>query len=189
MAAFVLIRQQRRAGLGQPHIGAALVQAEPAVGDGALKAGFIFRRRALELIQEGAVDLLNVDAPVLHGLNATRDLDELAGGGFRVGVGRSAAYFMASIDTLSRLVDQSGTPISPSRELGSPPARRYIKGGLIETVSRTTSAIGPEPIVPVPDGASADSASVLAARESEHQPPRPTRRKRLRPRGSAVGWL
>lgn len=42
--------------------------------------------------------------------------------------------------------------------------------------------------MPVPDGASADSASVLAARESEHQPPRPTRRKRLRPR-LGRGWL
>ena len=38
----------------------------------------------------------------------------------------------------------------------------------------------------MPDGASADSASVLAARESEHQPPRPTRRKRLRCDGR--GW-
>jgi hypothetical protein len=64
--------------------------------------------------------------------------------------------------------------------LGALPARVYIKCGLIETVSRATTAIGPEPIAPVPDGASADSASVLAARESEHQPPRPTRRKRLR---------
>jgi hypothetical protein len=69
---------------------------------------------------------------------------------------------------------------SPSRELGPLPAPVYIKCGLIETVSRATTAIGPEPIVPVPDGASADSASVLAARESEHQPLRPTRRKRLR---------
>ncbi len=80
-----------------------------------------------------------------------------------------------------RPVGGSGpNPISPSRELGPLPARVYIKGRLIETVSRTTSAIGPEPIVPVPDGASADSASVLAARESERQPPRPTQRKRLR---------
>jgi len=36
--------------------------------------------------------------------------------------------------------------------------------------------------VPVPDGASADSASVLAA-----QPPRPTSRKRLRGGSGAVG--
>jgi hypothetical protein len=80
------------------------------------------------------------------------------------------------------------SPISPSRELGQLPVLVYIKGGLIEMVSRTTSAIGPEPTVPVPDGASADSATVLAARESEHQPPRPTRRKRLRRvgRGSLV---
>jgi len=41
--------------------------------------------------------------------------------------------------------------------------------------------------VPVPDGASADCASVLAARESEHRPPRPTSRKRLPGVSGAVG--
>ena len=81
----------------------------------------------------------------------------------------------------------TGSRLSPSRELGPLPAWVYIKGGLIETVSRATSAIGPESTVPVPDGASADSARVLAARESEHQPPRPTRRKRLRRELGAVG--
>jgi hypothetical protein len=81
----------------------------------------------------------------------------------------------------------TGSRLSPSRELGPLPARVYIKGGLIETVSRATSAIGHESTVPVPDGASADSASVLAARESDHQPPRPTRRKRLRRELGAVG--
>jgi hypothetical protein len=97
---------------------------------------------------------------------------------------------MVRFDTMSRLVwTNQGcafTSISPSRELGPPPARVYIKAGLIETVSRTTSATGPEPIVPVPDGVSADSASVLAARESERQPPRPTQRKRLRCESGAV---
>lgn len=44
---------------------------------------------------------------------------------------------------------------------------------MIETVARATSVIGSEPIVPVPDGASADSTTILAARESERQPPRP----------------
>jgi hypothetical protein len=90
---------------------------------------------------------------------------------------------------LSGRTDQAltGSRLSPSRELGPLAARVYIKGGLIETVSRATSAIGPESTVPVPDGASADSASVLAARESEHQPPRPTRRKRLRRELGAVG--
>lgn len=82
--------------------------------------------------------------------------------------------------TSDDIVHQAPNPISPSRELGPVPARVYINGGLIETVSRATSIIGPEPIVPVPDGASAESASVLAARESEHRPPRPTPRKRWR---------
>lgn len=70
--------------------------------------------------------------------------------------------------------------------MGPPSARVYIKAGLIETASRTTSAAGPKPIVPVPDGVSADSASVLAARESERQPPRPTQHKRLRCEEGAV---
>jgi len=43
--------------------------------------------------------------------------------------------------------------------------------------------------VPVHDGASADGACVLAARESEHQLPHPMRRKRLRPRAGAVAAL
>jgi hypothetical protein len=82
--------------------------------------------------------------------------------------------------------DGSGpVPISPSRELGPLPARVYTKGGLIVMVSRATSAIGPEPIVPVPDGASADSACVLAARESEHQPPRPHAAQALAPASRA----
>ena len=89
--------------------------------------------------------------------------------------------------TSDDIVHQAPNPISPSRELGPVPARVYINGGLIETVSRATSILGPEPIVPVPDGASADSASVLAARESERQPPRPTRRMRLRRELGAVG--
>ncbi len=90
-------------------------------------------------------------------------------------------------DGADDIVHQAPNPISPSRELGPVPARVYINGGLIETVSRATSIIGPEPIVPVPDGASADSAVVLAARESERQPPRPTPRKRLRRELGAVG--
>ncbi len=40
--------------------------------------------------------------------------------------------------------------------------------------------------MPVPGGASADSASVPAARESEHQPPRPHAGKRLRGASGAV---
>ena len=44
------------------------MQPEPAVGDGAIKAGLVFGRRALELIQERLVDLLDIDA--IMGSNA-----------------------------------------------------------------------------------------------------------------------
>jgi hypothetical protein len=40
---------------------------------------------ALSAIEEGRVDLLDVYAPVLHRLDAGGDLDQLAGGRFRVG--------------------------------------------------------------------------------------------------------
>src|ERR1700740_1734337 len=61
-------RKHRRTGFGELHVGPALMQPQPAVGDGALKAGLVFGRRALELVQEWAVDLLDIDAAVLHRL-------------------------------------------------------------------------------------------------------------------------
>ena len=61
-------RKHRRTSLGELHVGAALVQPKPAVGDGTLKAGLVFGRRALELIQERLVDLLDIDA--IMGSNA-----------------------------------------------------------------------------------------------------------------------
>ena len=48
-------RKQRRTRLGELHVGAALVQPEPAVGDGAIKPSLVFGRRALELKQEWPV--------------------------------------------------------------------------------------------------------------------------------------
>src|ERR1700751_2257880 len=61
-------RKHRCTSLGELHVGPALVQPEPAVGDGALKARLVFRRRALVLIQERPVDLLDIDATILHRL-------------------------------------------------------------------------------------------------------------------------
>jgi hypothetical protein len=61
------------------------VQPEPAVGDGTIKTGFVLRRRAFELILERAVDLLDVDAPVLHRLDSVGQLHQLARGGVRIG--------------------------------------------------------------------------------------------------------
>src|ERR1700757_3776294 len=45
-------RKHRRTSLGELHVGPALVQPEPALGEGALKTRLVFHRRALELIQE-----------------------------------------------------------------------------------------------------------------------------------------
>jgi len=44
------------------------MQSQPAVGDSAIKPSLVFRRRAPELVQEGAVDLLDIDAAVVHPL-------------------------------------------------------------------------------------------------------------------------
>ena len=46
--------------------------------------------------QESPVDLLDVDAAVLHGLDAIGDLKELAGGSFGIGV-RAAVMLMFSL--------------------------------------------------------------------------------------------
>ena len=57
----------------------------PAAFDRALHSGRILIGRALDLEQERAVYLLNVNAAVLNGLDAVGDLDQLAGGRLRVG--------------------------------------------------------------------------------------------------------
>ena len=62
------------------------MQPKPAVGDGTLKAGLVFGRRALELIQERLVDLLDIDA--IMGSNALSQHHQLARGG--VGIGEVA---------------------------------------------------------------------------------------------------
>jgi hypothetical protein len=75
------MREQRRTHVGELHVSAAPMQPEPALGDGALKTGLVFRRRALELIKERPVDLLDVDAAVLHRLEGVGPLQQLARGG------------------------------------------------------------------------------------------------------------
>jgi hypothetical protein len=70
--------------VGEFHVGAALVQPEPAPGNRQIEAGHVFGRRALVLIQERAVDPLDVDAAVLHSLGRVGDLQQLAGSSFRV---------------------------------------------------------------------------------------------------------
>src|SRR6201987_5811788 len=80
-------RKHRRTSLGEPDVGPALVQPEPAVGDGEIEAGLVFRRCALELIQERPIDLLDIDPAVLDWLERVGELDQLARGGLGVGEG------------------------------------------------------------------------------------------------------
>jgi len=54
--------------LSEPHIRPALVHPQPAALDRELEAGAVFGQGALELGQERPVDLLDVDAAVLHWL-------------------------------------------------------------------------------------------------------------------------
>jgi hypothetical protein len=57
--------EQRHARLGELHVGAALVQPEPALGEGVVKRGLVFRRRALELIEEWPVEASRRDRQFL----------------------------------------------------------------------------------------------------------------------------
>jgi hypothetical protein len=55
-------------------------------GNGQIEARFVLRRAASELVDERAVDLLDVDATVLHRLDLVGDLQKLLRGGFRIGI-------------------------------------------------------------------------------------------------------
>jgi hypothetical protein len=71
--------EQLRARLGELHVGPGLVLPQPALQDRIVEPGTILRWRAA-FAQERFVDLLDVDATVLDGLDGTGDLQEAAGG-------------------------------------------------------------------------------------------------------------
>ena len=73
-----------------------LVQPEPAAFDRVLDAGaeLLAAGFGRGRVEERRVDLLNVDAAVLHSLDADGEFDQLTGCGFRLGKGRSAVSFM-----------------------------------------------------------------------------------------------
>jgi hypothetical protein len=75
------------------HIGAAFVFPQPAPLDRARKGGAVLRRQAA-LGQKGRIDLLDMDAAVLDGLDRVGGLDQPACGGFRIGEGRGAINFV-----------------------------------------------------------------------------------------------
>jgi hypothetical protein len=69
------------------------VQPQPAERDGALDPGAeVFA--AATGSKEWRVDALDVDAAILRGLDAVRDLDQLARGEIRVGEGLRSPNFM-----------------------------------------------------------------------------------------------
>src|SRR3954451_16514617 len=69
----------------QPHIGAALMQLQPALLDSAPDAGTELRAACLERVEEGIIDFLDVDSAVLDWLYAGGELDQLAGCGLWIG--------------------------------------------------------------------------------------------------------
>jgi hypothetical protein len=71
------------------------VQLEPAVGDGAIKAGLVFRGCAFELIEERRVDLLDIDPAVLHWLEGLASSTSLRTAVSGLMNGQSAANFTA----------------------------------------------------------------------------------------------
>ena len=88
--------EQIGARLRELHIGSALVHQEPAALDRQLQASTIFGRRCALAKQERPVDLLDVDAAVLHRLDAVGDFKNLAGGLFGFGVGPVMLMFSLS---------------------------------------------------------------------------------------------
>ena len=59
------------------------MQLKPAPSDAKVKAGSVFRWRALQLEKKRPVDLLDVDAAVLYRLGCVRQLEQFAGGGLQ----------------------------------------------------------------------------------------------------------
>ena len=96
--------------LGELHIGAALVQHQPALGYRMLKAGFVFGRRPLQFEQKRPVDFLDVDPAVLDRLEGIGELQQLAGCGLGIGEGAggdefSCSLHVRSVDVLHRASD------------------------------------------------------------------------------------
>ena len=80
LAYFFLNQRAVGARLRDLHVCAVLVHPEPAAFNGQLDPGAVLRRRAALLVQERLVDLLDVNAAVLDGLNRLGDLKDFEGG-------------------------------------------------------------------------------------------------------------
>src|SRR5579862_4863736 len=76
---------------------------DPAALYRVLEPGEVLGRRALYLEEKRAVDLLDVDALILNGVDAAGDLDQLSGSGLRVRqrVSFNKLFHAARISSLS----------------------------------------------------------------------------------------
>jgi hypothetical protein len=68
------------------------MQFQPAALDRAIKPSFVFRRRRLVLVQHRAIEPLDQNAAVHIGLVIIGKLDDLARGGFGVGIGSTNLF-------------------------------------------------------------------------------------------------
>ena len=84
------------------------MEFQPAAPDGEREAGLVFVRRASLTVQERAVDLLDVDAAILHDLKSVGELHQLARGLFRISEGRSVVSFMLPLPRFVPRAPSSG---------------------------------------------------------------------------------
>ena len=96
-----------------------------------------FRWRALQLKQERPVDLLDMDAAVLYGIDRIGKLDDFARGSVWVGEGTrlGKSHVMCSIDVVARTIDTDLRATEQRRPAGRPARRRGWR----------TGAVGPGP--------------------------------------------
>jgi hypothetical protein len=88
------------------------VQPKPAAINRELEAGAILGRAAFVIEQERAVDKLNKDASVLHGLDGIGDLKKLARGGIGSAKGRDATNLFTRAHPSCHFISPLGTSTS-----------------------------------------------------------------------------
>ena len=92
----------------------------------------VLGRRATLPIQKRPVDLLDMDAAVLHGLGCVGDLDEFAGGFFGVGIGSIGGEFHAH--ALTYTAHPARTRFATSF-VSAGIARQFLGGGNVDPKS------------------------------------------------------
>ncbi|MGY3407306.1 hypothetical protein ACVWZV_003419 [Bradyrhizobium sp. GM5.1] len=98
-ALFLTARQQILARRQQSHVRAALMQLQPALHDSAPDPRAELPAASLQRVEEGIIDLLDVNPAVLHRLDAGSQLNELPRGDFRIGKRAFGDSFIAGIKT------------------------------------------------------------------------------------------